>query len=1011
MTDSFLSHTTQSAPTADSLAHPALYVTEASRLDTILNSANAEEEEDYTIKCICGFREDDGKTVYCEECGTWQHMDCYYHKEREPGPDDVHNCEECGPVKKTPHQKKHATERQRKRREDLSIVERKLKKPPGKSHKKKVKPSDTSASHTNGWLYDNNDSAALHNGAAAISRDQPPAKRSKTSHRPSHSMHTQTVPLNASAHSNKRSTSASHTTQSPSKTPSNHTPNGYHSEPYSADFIHLYDDDPGDYPLAANSFNNIRLAHDMADWSHDREALEGAANGKTHQDIFMRCQEPLNTMPLPPLQKEIKSDNTVDYDGIHPSWTYLTISSDTPAGSIVGELRGKIGHMQDYVQEPKNRWEYLRHPLPFVFFHPYLPIYIDTRHEGNICRYLRRSCSPNLTMKTLLENGSEYHFCFVATQDLEVGTELTVPWTPDAHVRTYFQQKNDVIKQEGAGDTDESYVADWVAKVLADFGGCACNSPIECSMAKYDRRNSMFSGDTAIHMSNGKPKKTKKAARHLSSQSTGRATNSRSGSEALKHQEDDENDDSRSTSTSTRSKPNSRDMTPLNNLPGDKSVATGVELSDREKRKIADAEKKFEQLEHERQQAVPRKKKRVSANSALNTPTVASSSLCFPIAGSPNGVDNCDQKDGQLSGNALSQPSTPAITPKPKYVDTGTLRAHSNSPTSRSPLGMPFNSFKSSSYTTVPSMPSPLSRSNYVDSSMQTETETEDGLIPLRQPFVSLTRRFLIRCHKGRVRLAEAKQAGLVIQPVQDQNDCSMHTQDTVGMTSDRHDSEGDIVMQDEEAITVPLLQSDEPVEKPRPPDESIIASQDSAESNVLALKPTPPLPLWTSPQPPERKEHINGFRAADLRVQLPPQQIFSAGPVTPGIITSANSVTGAVAQSPLSQTPSSFPPPLFSLSSSSTMVAPSPVKKKLSLGDYMNRNRNHKADTPTTATNPNPPPSLLSFASATGSSPILTTTMLKPPDNIAEEAMDLPMDGSTLLETPKAGSSDPMVP
>ena len=34
--------------------------------------------DDYIIKCICGFREDDGNTVYCDLCGTWQHTECYY---------------------------------------------------------------------------------------------------------------------------------------------------------------------------------------------------------------------------------------------------------------------------------------------------------------------------------------------------------------------------------------------------------------------------------------------------------------------------------------------------------------------------------------------------------------------------------------------------------------------------------------------------------------------------------------------------------------------------------------------------------------------------------------------------------------------------------------------------------------------------------------------------------------------------------------------------------------------
>ena len=37
-----------------------------------------EEEDSSTIKCICGFSDDDGNTVLCEKCDTWQHIVCYY---------------------------------------------------------------------------------------------------------------------------------------------------------------------------------------------------------------------------------------------------------------------------------------------------------------------------------------------------------------------------------------------------------------------------------------------------------------------------------------------------------------------------------------------------------------------------------------------------------------------------------------------------------------------------------------------------------------------------------------------------------------------------------------------------------------------------------------------------------------------------------------------------------------------------------------------------------------------
>ena len=60
-------------------------------------------DEEYTIKCICGLEDDDGNTVYCEQCDTWQHTECYYRGENGIIPTmDVlssidHICAECKP--------------------------------------------------------------------------------------------------------------------------------------------------------------------------------------------------------------------------------------------------------------------------------------------------------------------------------------------------------------------------------------------------------------------------------------------------------------------------------------------------------------------------------------------------------------------------------------------------------------------------------------------------------------------------------------------------------------------------------------------------------------------------------------------------------------------------------------------------------------------------------------------------------------------------------------------------
>ena len=558
----------------------------------------ADEPEDYTIKCICGFEEDDGNTVYCDTCDTWQHTECYYIDEHGAVPtnDDLkkydHFCADCQP---RPLDKKGAIERQRDRRKELDPGDRKVKKPASKSHKKKVRMPEASGPLTNGWAHSSE--SDFYDRTSRSPRDpHPPAKRSKTSHRFSHSMNVSVLPSNPTSHPHKRSSS---TIYSPSKAYGKYSAHEIAKETYSLEFLHLYDHDPGDVSMQTNLLSDIDITRDLGNWSNDVDELEKATNGLSPPDVFNRCEQPVASMTLPQLNKEYKENGATLIHGQHPKWKYLTIDSFTPKDSVVAELKGKIGHMQRYIQDPANRWDYLRHPAPFVFFHPKLPIYIDTRSEGTTCRYLRRSCDPNLSMKTFLENGSEYHFCFVAKQDLDAGSELTIGWVLDEHIRNYFSSRShEDIKIEG--DLDEEYVADWVGKVLAEFGGCACNSPDRCALAKYDRRIAASTKVKNGHMGKYSPP------------DISCATNSRAGSEQ---------DDRRS----SESKSQSRDLTPTNHATSDTGFGVGIEISDREKRKIAALEKNFEQLENDKHQPAQKKKKRNSGGSTVNTPSVGTS--------------------------------------------------------------------------------------------------------------------------------------------------------------------------------------------------------------------------------------------------------------------------------------------------------------------------------------------------------------------------------------------------
>ena len=65
-------------------------------------------------------------------------------------------------------------------------------------------------------------------------------------------------------------------------------------------------------------------------------------------------------------------------------------------------------------------------------------------------------------------------------------------------------------------------------------------------------------------------------------------------------------------------------MTPTREASSDVRFG-GLEISDREKRKIAALEKNFEQLENDKHQPAQKKKKRSSGGTAVNTPAPGTS--------------------------------------------------------------------------------------------------------------------------------------------------------------------------------------------------------------------------------------------------------------------------------------------------------------------------------------------------------------------------------------------------
>lgn len=214
------------------------------------------EDEPFTIKCICGFDDDDGNTVYCESCDTWQHIICFYPNDTKAASKDDfdHKCHECNPRqdKLNPYEARRTqtlqrAEAQRKIDSDLD------RKPAKKSHKKKP-PSDLIVN-----IHDQDRSITQKKGSPA---DRPIAQRKpKAPHRSRPSI---------SSHTSKRSPSHNHVlTPSP---PSEITDNSQLYEP-SPQVRALYDYDSDVKKASDNTFASLDVISSMSHWVQDEDHL------------------------------------------------------------------------------------------------------------------------------------------------------------------------------------------------------------------------------------------------------------------------------------------------------------------------------------------------------------------------------------------------------------------------------------------------------------------------------------------------------------------------------------------------------------------------------------------------------------------------------------------------------------------------------------------------------------------------------------------------------------------
>ena len=125
----------------------------------------------------------------------------------------------------------------------------------------------------------------------------------------------------------------------------------------------------------------------------------------------------LNTSGLQELASLSADPPTLFTHDVNPNRKGLFNDTPLVPGQFVIEYLGRAVLRADLTSATSS----------YVFYYPKDDVVIDARASGNIARFVRRSCTPNLEFREVLSHGLR-SVAFFATAAVPSGTELTIPF-------------------------------------------------------------------------------------------------------------------------------------------------------------------------------------------------------------------------------------------------------------------------------------------------------------------------------------------------------------------------------------------------------------------------------------------------------------------------------------------------------------------------------------------------------------------------------------------------------
>ncbi|EJS42851.1 set3p [Saccharomyces arboricola H-6] len=396
-----------------------------------------------TITCICDMNDDDGFTIQCDHCNRWQHAICYGIKDIEMAPDD-YLCNSCDP-----------------RKVDIELAKCIQKGRLG------VKVMDSSKSSNNGSIMNNNrdraPSTASNDGVDALSTDQENSshkdkRRKRNASNNSLDSKSESVTTNSSVASANTQKKKEHFLSA--------------KDAYGAIYL------PLKQYLFKDEFIELFLEKYMGDdWI---------------------IQYPFRKFK--PLSIEVKPYADIAYSRTYPGFTKLGVylKKDCTKGDFIQEILGELDFYKNYLVDPRNHYSIWGTAKRRVIFHSHWPIYIDARLSGNLTRYLRRSCQPNVELVTIKVQNTDHisdenkgikanriRFVLRALRNISEDEELYIKWQWDVKHPILKLTNGNTI--DSLTDPEKYSLINSIETVLSN-GECGCGSNSkDCYLLKVKR--------------------------------------------------------------------------------------------------------------------------------------------------------------------------------------------------------------------------------------------------------------------------------------------------------------------------------------------------------------------------------------------------------------------------------------------------------------------------------------------------------------------------------------------